>query len=369
MLFTQRFDLVRGGAKAREHAPVLGEEPKAVRPGQALQFTGQLLAQGQHGVAHVFQLGLPVSLEFVIGQDGRHDTRAVVGREAVVLAVEEGQSGLVQPLGRFGSHQHQDAGPLAVDPEVLGAACRDQALRHRRRHFAGRGGIGFQPVAKALIGDVDHRHGTSALQHFDHRIPFTAVKVRTGRVVAAAVQQDHIALLGGLEVFDHPIEVHAAGFAVEITVVDHFHPQIGQDRQVVRPCRVRHKNARIGVGHTHQFKRLTHSTGATGGGGGGNRAARHGIAQHKRSHRVGIGRIAGQTGVHFGVLVFPDALLGGFDGAHHRGVAAGVFVDTDAEVDLRVARVFAVGLYKGEDLVSGLRLERLEHGVLRLEGN
>ena len=90
---------------------------------------------------------------------------------------------------------------------------------------------------------------------------------------------------------------------------------------------------------------------------------------NKGAALVGIGRIAGQPGVDFGVLAFPDALLGGFDGAHHRGVAAGVFVDTDAEVDLRVTRVFAVGLYKGEDLVSGLGLERLEHGVLRLEGN
>ncbi len=70
---------------------MLGEEGKAVRPGQALQLIGQLLAQIEHPQPHGFQLCRPIGTQGLIVQDHGYQPRAVIGREGVILPVQERQ--------------------------------------------------------------------------------------------------------------------------------------------------------------------------------------------------------------------------------------------------------------------------------------
>ena len=341
---------------------MLRDKAEAVRAAQALQLIRQLLTQAQHAQTHLFQLGCPIGAQGVVVQDHRHQARAVIRREREVLPVEEGQRALVQRLcAAVLANRHQKAGAFAVDAEILGAACRDQAFGRLGSHHAHTRCVFFQTVAKALVGNVDHRDQTARVQKVDHLLPLGGVQVGPGGIVAAAVQQHHVALLGPFQILDHPVKVHATGFAVEIAIGDGLDANVFQDRDVVRPGRVRHKDACLGVGHLDQLERLAHGTGTAGGGGGGNVSTRHAITQDQFDHDIGITGITREASIGLGGFFFPQLVLGGLDRAHHRGDALGVLVDTDTKVDLIRARVLAVHLHQRQDLVRWLGFQGLEH--------
>ena len=341
---------------------MLCEEAETIRTGQALQFIGQLLAQGQHAQTGLFQLCSPIGPQRVVVQDHRNQTRAVIRREGIVLTVEEGQGTLVQRLcACVLRHRHQQARALTVDAEVLGTAGRDQTLGRIGRNIAHTLGVFLQTIAKALIGNVDHRDQTAFIQDRDNFLPLHHVEVGTCRVVAAAMQQDHIAFVGRLQVRDHTVEIDATGFAVEVAIGDRFDVQIVQDRNMVRPGRVRHKNAGTRVGHLDQFKRLAHGAGAPRCCRSSDVAARNAVGQDQLDHRIGIGRITCQTDIGFRGLLFPEFVLCRLDGAHDRRHPFGVLVDAHAKINLGLARIVAIHLHQRQDLVRWLGFQGFEH--------
>ena len=112
----------------------------------------------------------------------------MIGREAEVLAVQEGQSALGHRSLRCSFRdRHQAAGPLAVHTEVLGARGRDDGLGAAFGNQTGRGSVLFQTVTKALIGDVDHGNSANFVQLVHDGLELVQSQVRAGRVVAAAV--------------------------------------------------------------------------------------------------------------------------------------------------------------------------------------
>ena len=66
-------------------------------------------------------------------------------------------------------------------------------------------------------------------------VPLVAVEVSAGRVVAAAVQQDSVARLGGLKRVDHRLEVDPAGVAVVIGIKDGGMARARDHRFVIGP--------------------------------------------------------------------------------------------------------------------------------------
>ena len=60
-------------------------------------------------------------------------------------------------------------------------------------------GVGVQPVAEALVSDVDERNGTRTLKQVAHGLPFVGREVRAGRVVTAAMEQDHVTVVSGAD--------------------------------------------------------------------------------------------------------------------------------------------------------------------------
>ena len=164
-------------------------------------------------------------------------------------------------------------------------------------------------------------------------------QVGTRGVVAAAVQQHHIARLDARQIGDHALKIDAARFSVEIAVLGHFHAKVFDDRRVVRPGRVGQPDRRIGAGQLYQLQRLTYGPGAAGGCHRRHAICRNRIAQDQRLHRGGIFGVARKAGIAFAALGFPQLLFRRFHCAHYRGQAGRVLVDADAEVDPGVAGV------------------------------
>ena len=338
-----------------------GDEIELVGPGQIAKLVRQLVAQAQHGQAHLFQLGLPVGAQGRVAEDGRDDPRPVIGREAVILAVQIGHRALRHLAGVIVAGQrHQDAGPFAIDAEILGTRGRDQHLGQAHGDHPRGGGVFQKPVAETLIGKVDQRRGAGLFQHLGNGVPLFRRRVGAGRVVAAAMQQHHIALPGATDPLQHRLEGDATGGIVEIGIhlVSLTHEV--QDRDMVRPGRVRDMDHRIRVGHAHQFQRLPNGPGAADRADRGNAAAGH-IAQHQRGHRGAIFLGPGEAGIGLAVLALPDLLLGRLDRAHDRRQPGRVLVDTDPEVDLALPRIGLEFAHQGQDLVRGLRLEIAQH--------
>ena len=185
-------------------------------------------------------------------------------------------------------------------------------------------------------------------------------QVRPGRVVAAAVQQDHIAFARLRDVRLHAVEIDATGFRVEITVFGIGQAHERHDRQVVRPGRVRHEDPHARIGQPRQLQRLTDGTRAAHGGDRGQTVGGQ-IAQHHRGQRVAIVGFARQSGIGLGCLRLPDALFGRLHGAHDRGDALRVLVDAHAQVDLALSGVGLELLDQHQDLVGALGFQVGQH--------
>ena len=87
----------------------------------------------------------------------------------------------------------QGAEPVAIAAEILVAALRDDRLLGRLDDQPRARGVGLEPVAEALIGEVDERDQAALGDDVGDRAPLVHVEIGAGRIVAAAVQQDEVA--------------------------------------------------------------------------------------------------------------------------------------------------------------------------------
>jgi len=87
-------------------------------------------------------------------------------------------------------------------------------------------------VAEAVAAQIRRQHMEALGGQKRHLIAPGIAALRE------AVQQDHIALLGGLEIGQHAVEIDATGFIIKIAVRHSRHAEVFQDRQVVWPGRI-----------------------------------------------------------------------------------------------------------------------------------
>ena len=163
---------------------------------------------------HRLELGHPVGAQPGVAQDRSRppSRRGRAGRSSSAGSARRGWTAATSAaLGVGGEHEGR-ADPVAIEPEVLRAARRQHHLGHRarpcaaapprpppaRRRSPGRRGRSSAPRRASRRTRVSSRHCAE-------------VEVRAGRVVAAAVQQQHVARLHPGEVGHHAGEVHAAG--------------------------------------------------------------------------------------------------------------------------------------------------------------
>ena len=291
----------------------------------------------------------------------------MIGREAVVLPVQKREVALHHCLA-FGAGQgDQHTRPLTVNAEVLRTRRSNQHLGERLRDQTRGRRILFQPVTKALIGQIHKRHRPARFQQRHHLRPLVHGQIGPRGVVAAAMQQNRIARLHPAQIFHQPGEIDAPRGGIEIAILGHRHAQILDDRRMVRPSGVRQPDRRPRCRHADQLQRLTNGPGAAG-----RRHACRAVGITVTQNHLHHGRVerglAGQTGVGLGGLRLPQLFLGGFHSAHHRRQAGGVLVDTNAKVDFVCARIVTIHRDQLQDLVLRLRVQGFQHSSAFLDG-
>ncbi len=73
------------------------------------------------------------------------------------------------------------------------------------------------------------------LDDLDHLLPLLLARVDAGRVVRAALQQDHVPLRDPLQVLDARLEVEAARLRPVVAVGLDLEARVAEDRVVVAP--------------------------------------------------------------------------------------------------------------------------------------
>jgi hypothetical protein len=215
-----------------------GDEIEPVGIGGPAQRIGQRLAQGQHVEPNLLQLCHPVGAQGVIFEDHRHQTRAMVGRKAVVLAVEEVQVACTSPR-RVVEMRDQDARAFAVDAEVLGTGGGDQHLGEAGGDHAG-GGLHLPPARRRNPDRQGRSSGTARAQpEGPHGLPhWHRSGSRRSGCGSSHAAAPHRPVSHAPRSASSPAKSTPRVAGVEIAVFGHGHAQIPDDRRMVRPCRV-----------------------------------------------------------------------------------------------------------------------------------
>ncbi len=159
--------------KHREHAVL------PVDIGEPLVIGGEARAKAADASAHLVELGLPVGAQLRILENDMDERRAMVGRHRPHGArqLEEVAVGdLRRPRAR--GLDEEIADPLAIDPEILVAALRDQRLLGRLDHHPGARRIRLEPVAEALISEVDEGNEAAPDDQLGQRPPLVGARGR-----------------------------------------------------------------------------------------------------------------------------------------------------------------------------------------------
>ena len=161
-----------------------------------LQQIYKFLPHGFDARAHFVQLGNPLRFEFRVLQHHCHRGCAV-RRGVGIQRADDGFHLAERPRGGFFvvRHQRERAHALVVHTEIFGIRAGNQHFAVVLQKDAQAVGILFQAVGKALIGEVKQRQPAFFGRHFCQRCPLLGRGVYACGVVAAAVQQHHIARL------------------------------------------------------------------------------------------------------------------------------------------------------------------------------
>ena len=81
MFLAECLDLVLGQAKAGEHPPMIGDEIELVGITLTAELFGEVLADCQHGLAHLGEFFLPHRAQILVGKNDADNSRAMVRRK------------------------------------------------------------------------------------------------------------------------------------------------------------------------------------------------------------------------------------------------------------------------------------------------
>jgi len=136
--------------------------------------------------------------------------------------------------------------------------------------MARRVGVGLQVAGgEALVGGVEDGQQAAGLDHGENLIPLRLARVDAGRVVRAAVQQYHGALLHSVEVLQEGGDIQGAGGSLVVRIaldLVRTEARFAEDRGVVGP------------GDVREVDRLAHELGTELGGEAEGSGAGNGLA-------------------------------------------------------------------------------------------
>ncbi len=216
----------------------------------------------------------------------------------------------------------------------------DKCLFRLADHQAHPRRVGLEPIAEALIGEVDERDEAAALDQFGDLGPLAGRKIGAGRIVAAAVEKDEVAGPSRLQRSHHLVEQYPPARRVVIRVRHHLDSGGRDQRAVVGPGRLADEDPRLRIGLADQIGREAKGAAAA-------RSLepddplvrRSGLAEQDRADQLGEAGIALRAQIGLGLLPLPEQPLRLLDGAQDRGPAPGIAIDSDSDVDLVRPRI------------------------------
>ncbi len=197
-------------------------------------------------------------------------------------------------------------------------------------------------------------------------LPLVGRRVDAGRIVAAGVQQQHVAGRNLIDARQEGVPGEAVGLGVEVGHCLRGHARRGEDLRMVGPSRLGHPERRLGHLPMDQVGRHPQGTGparcvARGDAARGDRFVAG--TEHQLLHGRGVCGRAGDRQVRLRRLLLDDSLSRSLDRFEHGRLTAGVLIDADAEIDLLRVRIGTKRLGEAEDRIGGGRLNGFKHGL------
>ena len=303
----------------------------------------------------------------LVGQHPARQQRPVGGRHGVDppggdqrLADYRLRAGLVA------ADEHGQAGALPVQAHVLGAGGGDDHLRQAGHQQAQAGGVLLQAISQALVGDIDKRGKALALGHIGYNPPLLQGQIRPAGVVAAAVQQHHVAGHRALQVRHHALEIHPVAGGIVVAIGLEAQAHTAQQRKVHRPGGVAYPDPGGGRGAIDHLRADAQGAAAAGGLHAAHPPLARGgtvLPQHQPLHALYEVRIAGRRHVGLGGFLLHQLPLGATYGLKHGAQALLIHVDAYRQVHLAGIGVCPAGRGQAENGIGGQPFELIQHGV------
>src|SRR3990167_2196482 len=328
-----------------------------------LQGFNQAGAQAGNALAHGVQLADPEAVQFTVSQDAGDHCRAVGGRRRPQIARDKRQlAAHVLQLRRSFGADDQRAGALAVQAEILRAGTGDQQLGQLGGKQAHGKGVLLQAIAKTLVGEVDQRQQLAGFYHLQHALPVTRGEVEAGGVVAAGVQQHHIAFGHVGEGGDHRLDIQLVVRA-DIGVMADAQAGGSKDALVDRPGRIAQPDATARQAVGDKVRTQAQRTGAARRLGGASAFGQQRAvgAQYQLAKQVAKQWVAVAADIALSCFAFHQPLFGELYRAWNWRQSLSVLVHAHAQIQLGRVAVSAVGVHQAEN-----RVARHSHNVVEM---
>jgi len=259
-----------------------------------------------------------------------------------------------------GRDEAEGADALAVERERFRERARQEYRRHRAGEEARGERIGFQPVAEALVGEIQKGNQSAPLHDAEHLRPVFGREVDAGRVVAAGVQHDDRAGGKRVERASHAGKVEAVRARIVVGIVAHREPGGFEELPVVLPARLADPDFRIRADALEEIGADLQAAGAA------NRLHRDGVLVFRAKDELLHGTVIGGEAVDRQVVARRRGLEALALRAPHafeeRHLAVVVGVDADAEVHLPGVFVGEERLRDAEDRIARRHRHLSEQG-------
>ncbi len=260
----------------------------------------------------------------------------------------------------------QGTGPFAVQPEVLGKGTGDHHVHSRLGEGPHGVGILLHAPPESLVGEVQEGQDGPAGEQFHDAVPLRLAGIHSAGIVAAGVEQHHIALGRLLQGLQHRLEAQAVAFRIVVGIAFQLQPAIAEDPVVVGPGGIAQPDG--GAGKLPGQKLRPHPQGPRASGsmdGGPAPLGDDGMprSEEEALHDAGVAALPTDAQVILGGLLFQQDPLRLFDRFQDGIDPALVLVDTRGQIDFPRIIIFAVRFRETEDGIRWRLFHRGEGGI------
>ena len=229
--------------------------------------------------------------------------------------------------------------------------------------------IFFQTTGKALVSEVKQRQPAFFNGQLSQLFPLLKRRIDTGWVMAAAVEQHHIARLGFAQAGQQAVEIQRVAGCVVVGVFTHFQTRRIKHALMVRPAWIAYPHTLHRSVFRQEICRHAQCAGTAWGLRRAGAFFAHNGAAFAEQQLLGAAtkfRDTINTEVVFGGFVFQQILLSFFDAGQYRSFAGFIFIYTNTQVDFSRAVVGAKQIGQAQNWVGRSGSNVLKHDEVPL---